>query len=142
MRHRKHTFKIGRSGAHRRSIISNLLKSLVEHERIETSETKAKELKRHADHLITLAKRNTLASRRAVISQLSVTYNPLSTKEARLAKAGNQTAFNGDRKIISKLFGDLSKRFATREGGFTRVIKNSYRVGDSSPTCVVEYLPG
>ena len=64
MRHRKHTFKIGRTGSHRRSMIANMLKSLIENGRISTTVVKAKELRRHADRMITLAKKNTLASRR------------------------------------------------------------------------------
>ncbi len=64
MRHGKDTFKIGRTASHRRCMIANMLKSLIEHGRIETTERKAKELRRHADHMITLAKKNTLASRR------------------------------------------------------------------------------
>ena len=141
MRHSKHTFKVGRNCGHRRSLIANMLKSLIEHGRIETSITKAKELRRHADHLITIAKKNTLASRRQAIGELMVTFNRLTPKEARAAKGGDTSAYNADRQVINKLFGDLSKRFATRNGGFTRIIKNARRVGDNCPTCIIEYLP-
>jgi large subunit ribosomal protein L17 len=118
-----------------------MLKSLIEHERIETSETKAKELRSHADRMITMAKENTLASKRRAIAKLMVSFNRLTTKEARAAKAGDTSSYNADRKIIDKLFNDLSKRFATRNGGFTRIIKNGHRVGDNSLTCFIEFLP-
>ena len=68
MRHNKHTFKVGRTASHRRAMIANMLKSLIQHEKIETTMTKAKELRRHADHMITLAKKNTLATRRTEIA--------------------------------------------------------------------------
>ncbi len=140
MRHRKHTFKLGRTSSHRRCMIANMLKSLIEHERIETTVTKAKELRRHADKMITLAKKNTLASRRQAIAQLMISYNPLTSKEARLAKAGKEEAYNGDRKVIKKLFESLSGRFATRNGGYTRIIQTENRVGDNAPKCYLEYL--
>ncbi|HSX03098.1 MAG TPA: 50S ribosomal protein L17 [Rhabdochlamydiaceae bacterium] len=141
MRHGKHTFKVGRSCGHRRSLIANMLKSLIEHERIETSETKAKELRMHADRMITMAKDNTLASKRRAIAKLMVSYNRLTPKEARAAKAGDTSAYNADRKLVDKLFNELSKRFATRNGGFTRIVKKHYRVGDNSLSCFIEFLP-
>lgn len=140
MRHGKHTFKLGRTSSHRRCMIANMLKSLVEHERIETSVTKAKELRRHADRLITLAKKNTLASKRQAIAKMMITYNALTSKEARQAKAGKVDAYNADRQVVGKLFNELSQRFATRNGGFTRIIKKDNRVGDNAPTCYIEYL--
>lgn len=141
MRHAKHTFKIGRTGSHRRCLIANMLKSLVEHERIETTVTKAKELRRHADHLVTLAKKNTLASKRQVVSELMVRYNPLSAKEARdVKKNDSKDALNGDRLVVGKLFGELAQRFATRNGGYTRIVRKGQRAGDNAPTCYIEYL--
>ncbi|MFI5334007.1 MAG: 50S ribosomal protein L17 [Chlamydiales bacterium] len=144
MRHGKHTFKIGKTSAHRRSMLANMLKALVEHERIETTVTKAKELRRHADRLVTLAKKNTLASKRLAISNLMISFNALTSKEARAIKKDSKAAgeiYNNDRQVVNKLFGDLSARFATRNGGFTRIIKKGHRVGDSAPTCFIEYLP-
>jgi large subunit ribosomal protein L17 len=122
-------------------MFANMLKSLVEHERIETTVSKAKELRRHADRLITLAKKNTLASRRQAIGELMISFNALTPKEAKLAKKGDKSVYNADRQIIEKLFGDLSARFATRNGGFTRIIKKGIRVGDNATTCFIEYLP-
>ncbi len=140
MRHGKDTFKIGRTASHRRCMIANMLKSLIEHGRIETTERKAKELRRHADHMVTLAKKNTLATRRRAVAELMISYNALTTKEARAAKAGVKTSHNTDRKVIGKLFSELGPRFATRNGGYTRIIKKNFRVGDSAPTCLIEYL--
>jgi len=141
MRHNKHTFKVGRTASHRRTMIANMLKSLITHEKIETTMTKAKELRRHADRMITLAKENTLASRRAAIAELMIRYNSLTTKEAREAKAGDLSSYNDDRKVIKKLFSDLNVRFATRQGGYTRITGFRNRVGDNAETVIIEYLP-
>lgn len=141
MRHAKKTFKVGRNSGHRRSLIANMLKSLIEHERIVTTEAKAKHLRSHADKMVTLAKENTLASRRAAISYLKVRFNPLTAKEARAAKGGDISVYNADRKVVKKLFEDLGPRFSARQGGYTRVIKTaSNRPGDNSTKCLIEYL--
>lgn len=141
MRHAKHTFKIGRTSSHRRCMLANMLKSLIAHERIETTVTKAKELRRHADRMITLAKKNTLASRRRAIADLMIRYNALTPKQARAAKGGKTPeAFPGDRQIIGKLFGELSQRFAERKGGYTRIVQLGERSGDNAPTCILEFL--
>lgn len=142
MRHRKNKFKLGRDTGHRRSLKANMLKSLIEHERIVTSETKAKMLRSHADKMITLAKKNTLASRRQAIAEMMVRFNKLSSKEARSAKNGDTSAYNGDRKVIRKLFGELGPRFSARNGGYTRLIKTaSLQRGDNSAKCIIEFLP-
>jgi large subunit ribosomal protein L17 len=121
-------------------MIANMLKSLIEHGRIETTERKAKELRRHADHMITLAKKNTLASRRQAIGELMITYNALTSKEAKEAKSGNLDSYNTDRKVIGKLFNELGPRFTERKGGYTRIIKKEFRVGDNAPICLIEYI--
>ncbi|MGB7977606.1 MAG: 50S ribosomal protein L17 [Chlamydiales bacterium] len=139
MRHRKNTFKVGRTGSHRRAMLSNMMKSLIENERIVTTVVKAKELRRHAEKMITLAKKNTLASKRQAIATLKVAYNPLSTKEARDAKGGDKGAFSRDRLVIEKLY-ELAGRYSGREGGYTRIIRKGDRIGDSAPTCYIEYL--
>jgi large subunit ribosomal protein L17 len=142
MRHAKHTFKIGRTSAHRRCMLANMLKSLIEHGRIETTVTKAKELRRHADRMITLAKKNTLTSRRQAVADLMVCFNTLTTKEQRQAKAGKtKDIYNVDRIVIGKLFGELSQRFAERQGGYTRIVRLGQRTGDNAPSCILEYLP-
>jgi large subunit ribosomal protein L17 len=140
MRHAKDTFKIGRTASHLRCLIANMLKSLIEHDRIETTERKAKELRRHADRLITLAKKKTLASRRRAIAELMINYNTLTPKEARAAKAGKKSSYNSDRLVVGKLFGELADRFAERNGGFTRIIKKDTRIGDNAPTCFIEFI--
>ncbi len=141
MRHRKNTVKLNRTTTHRNTMFANMLKSLIEHERIETTLPKAKALKRYADHMITLAKENNLSSRRRVTAELQIRFNALTPKETRLAKEGDTSAYNGDRRVISKLFGDLGPRFANRQGGYTRVTKLSVRQGDNAQTCIIEYLP-
>ena len=140
MRHGKHTFKVGRTGSHRRAMLSNMMKSLIENERICTTVVKAKELRRHAEKMITLAKKNTLASKRNAISTLKVAFNPLSSKEAREVKGGDKDSYSRDRFVIDKLFGELRERFSTRNGGYTRIIRKGDRIGDSAPTCYIEYL--
>ncbi len=140
MRHRNHTFKIGRTGSHRRCMLANMMKSLIENGRISTTVVKAKELRRHADRMITLAKKNTLSSRRDAVAALMVTYNSLSTKEARKAKQGDKSSYSRDRIVIGKLFGELRERYNERNGGYTRIIRTHDRVGDSAPICYIEYI--
>lgn len=140
MRHAKRTFKVGRTGSHRRSMIANMLKSLIENERIETTLVKAKELRRHAEKMITLAKKNTLSSKRKAIADLKVSFNPVSSKEARLVKKGDKSPYSRDRVVIGKLFGELKDRYANRNGGYTRIIRTNWQIGDNAPKCVIEYL--
>ena len=140
MRHQKRTVKLNRNASHRRCMIANMLKALVEHERIETTVPKAKELRRHADRLITLAKKNTLASRRAAIAKMMIRFNPLSSKDRRDVKKGNISSYNTDRKVMGKLFDELSARFVSREGGYTRIIRKENRQGDGCVLCLIEYV--
>jgi large subunit ribosomal protein L17 len=121
-------------------MIANMLKSLIEHERIETTITKAKELRRHADYLITLAKKNTLATKRRAIADLMIRYNTLTPKDQRAVKKGSLNSYNADRLVINKLFQVLGARFVSRQGGYTRIVKNDFRVGDNAATCFIEYL--
>src|SRR3989339_28651 len=99
MRHGKHTFKVGRTGSHRSCMIANMLKSLIENGRICTTVVKAKELRRHADKMVTLAKKNTLASRRNAVAALKIEFNPLASKEARQVKAGDKDSYSRDRIV-------------------------------------------
>jgi large subunit ribosomal protein L17 len=140
MRHLNNTCKLNRTSSHRRCLFANMLKALIEHERIETTVPKAKALRRYADKMITLAKTNTLATRRRAVAELMVRFNTLTPKEARQSKEGKTSAHNGDRKVIDKLFGTLGPRFTNREGGYTRIIKKGFRVGDNAETCIIEYL--
>lgn len=154
MRHAKNTLKLNRTSSHRRCLFANLLKSLIEHERIQTTLPKAKELRKHADRLITLGKKNTLATRRRAISKLMISYNKLTPKQARIVRQKKKNIsedtstlqetdikfYNTDRKVINKLFKILAPRFADRKGGYTRIIRKQSRVGDDASQCFIEYL--
>lgn len=121
-------------------MFANMLKALIENERIETTVPKAKALRRHADRMVTLAKKNTLASRREAISRMMIRFNQLTDKEERAARSGNKNSYNTDRVVIDKLFTQLGTRFASRNGGYTRIIKSKRRIGDNAQTCIIEYL--
>lgn len=140
MRHRKDTCKLGRTTSHRRCLFANMLKDLIVQERITTTVAKAKGLKRLADKMITLAKKNTLASRRQAIAELMIRFNKLTPKQQREVKEGITSSFNNDRKVINKLFDTLGPRFSERQGGYTRIVRLDRRTGDDAPTCIIEYL--
>ena len=142
MRHAKRSAKLGRTTSHRRCLFANMLKSLIHHEKIMTTVPKAKELRRFADQMVTLAKQNTLASRRRAIGDMMIRYNELTPKERRAAKDGNISSYNVDRQVIVKLFGVLGPRFQERNGGYTRITRlPQNRVGDQGSKCYLEYLP-
>ena len=140
MRHLNRTCKLNRTVSHRRCLFANMLKSLITHGSIETTVAKAKFLRGYADRMITLAKKNNLAARRQAIGELMITFNTLTPKEQRAAKAGDTSAYNDDRFVVDKLFSELGPRFAQRAGGYTRIIKAGCRVGDAAQLCVIEYL--
>jgi len=140
MRHLNQTCKLNRTTSHRRCMFANMLKSMITHGSIKTTVPKAKALRRYADKLITLAKKNTLAARRQAIAELMIRFNTLTPKDQREVKEGKLHSYNDDRLAISKLFDELGPRFATRKGGYTRIVKQGYRVGDNAQTCVIEYL--
>lgn len=122
-------------------MFANMLKSLIHHGRIETTVPKAKELRRFADQMITLAKENTLSSRRRVVSELMIRFNSLTAKERRAAKQNDFSAYNVDRQVLMQLFGTLGPRFKSREGGYTRIVRLPLvRVGDNGEKCIIEYL--
>lgn len=141
MRHLKDTCKLNRTTSHRRCMFANMLKSIITEGRIETTVAKAKALRRYADQMITLAKKNTLASRRQAISAMMISFNSLSAKEARAARNGDTSAYNTDRQVIDILFSTLGPRFRSRNGGYTRIMKSGHRIGDNAQTCIIEYLP-
>ncbi len=141
MRHRKDTCKLGRTSSHRRCLFANQLKSLIVNGRIRTTLAKAKQLRRYADRMVTLAKRNTLDSRRRAIAEMMVRFNKLDSKEWRQFRQGAEHLANDDRKVMEVLFEELGPRFANREGGYTRIIRSSkQRVGDNASMCYIEYL--
>ena len=116
MRHRKRGRQLGRNTKHRLALFRNLATSLMEHERIETTEAKAKELRGITDKLITLGKQGTLHARRGALRVLR-------TKET-----------------VSKLFDDVAKRFPDRHGGYTRIIKTRQRPGDAAKLVAIELV--
>ncbi|MBM3195714.1 MAG: 50S ribosomal protein L17 [Chlamydiae bacterium] len=140
MRHRKRSERLGKTSSHREAMLANMTKALVMKESIETTLPKAKVLRRYADRAITLAKENTLSSRRSLVAKLRVRFNELTTKEARAAKNGDKTSFNEDRFVIEKLMNVLGPRFKERNGGYTRIIKTANRIGDDAQMCVIQYL--
>ena len=140
MRHRKRTCKLGRNTSHRRCLFANMLKSLIDLGQIETTVAKAKELKRHADKMITLAKKNNLAARRLAKGKLMLSYNTLTPKEARAVKNGDKSPYNADRLTLGKLFDELAPKYQGRDGGYTRIIKLGSRVGDAAPKCIIEFI--
>jgi large subunit ribosomal protein L17 len=116
MRHRNSGRKLGRTSAHRTALLRNLVTSLLDHEQIETTDAKAKELKRIADKMITLGKRGDLHARRQALRVVQ------------------------SRDVTSKLFGPLAERYREREGGYTRVLKLRTRIGDAAPISLVELV--
>ena len=117
MRHGIDHRKLGRKPAHRKALLRNLMNALVHAERIETTVSKAKELRPLADRLITLGKAGTLHSRRRVFSLLT------------------------DKGATDKLFATLAGRFVGRQGGYTRIVRTGFRVGDGAEMAIIEYLP-
>ena len=140
MRHRKRTLKLGRTGSHLRCMIANMLKSLIEHGRIETTVSKAKAIKPYADKMITIAKKDSIHARRLARGKLMLRYNTLTPKQKSQVKQGNFNSYNTDRKVLNKLFGELRERFVDRDGGYTRIIKDDFQRGDNSPKCFIEYI--
>lgn len=116
MRHRKSGTNLGRLSAHKRIMLRNMAVSLFQHELIRTTVPKAKELRRVAEPLITLAKEDSLAHRRLVFDRLR------------------------DRDTVTKLFSDLGKRYAARPGGYLRILKADNRPGDNAPMAYVELV--
>jgi large subunit ribosomal protein L17 len=116
MRHRNARRKLGRTSAHRIALLRNMVTSLLDHEQIETTDAKAKELKRYADKMITLGKRGDLHARRQAL---------------RVVKSAD---------VTRKLFSELAERYRSREGGYTRVLKLRTRVGDAAPISLVELV--
>ena len=116
MRHRNAGRKLGRTSAHRTALLRNLETSLLDHERIETTDAKAKELRRIADRMITLGKRGDLHARRQALRVVQ------------------------SRDVTSKLFSTLADRYRERPGGYTRVLKLRTRVGDAAPLSMVELV--
>lgn len=116
MRHRHGLRKLNRTSSHRLAMLRNMSNSLIEHEVIKTTLPKAKELRKVVEPLITLGKKPSLANRRLAFNRLR------------------------DRDSVAKLFDVLGPRFANRPGGYLRILKFGFRVGDNAPMALVELL--
>ncbi len=117
MRHSKQRHKLSRDSAHRRSLLRNLSKDVIQHERIQTSQAKAKAVKPKLEKLITLAKRGDLHARRQALSELGQ-----------------------DKFIVHKLFEEVAPRYADRPGGYTRIVKLGPRRSDSTEMVFIELV--
>lgn len=126
MRHLKHTAKLGRNCGHRKALLVNLACSIIEHEQVQTTIPRAKEVRRLVDRLISFAKKGTEHHRRLTIAKLKV--NTPSDK-AQTKKL-----------VVEKLFSDLAKRFEKRNGGYTRIIRTGIRRGDAAETAIIELV--
>lgn len=114
MRHLKSGRKLNRDSSHRKALFRNMVTSLLEHEHLRTTDAKAKELRRVADRMVTLAKRGTLDARRQAAS------------------------FIRKNSVVIKLFNEIAERFRDRPGGYTRIVKIGPRHGDAAPMSVIE----
>jgi large subunit ribosomal protein L17 len=108
--------KLGRTTSHRKAMLRTMVTSLLKYEKIQTTDMKAKELKKVADKMITLGKRGDLHARRQAASYVR------------------------ERDVVSKLFGEMSERYKDRAGGYTRVVKSGYRAGDNAPMSIIEFV--
>ncbi len=116
MRHHKSGRKLNRNSSHRKAMFSNMTNSLFDHEIIKTTLPKAKELRRVAEPLITLAKNDSVTNRRSAFSSLR------------------------DKEIVGKLFNELAPRYKDRPGGYTRIMKCGFRSGDAAPMAYIELV--
>ncbi|AJE98013.1 MULTISPECIES: 50S ribosomal protein L17 [Pandoraea] len=116
MRHRHGLRKLNRTSSHRLAMLRNMSNSLIQHEAIKTTLPKAKELRKVVEPLITLGKKDSVANRRLAFNRLR------------------------DREMVTKLFNELGPRFANRPGGYLRILKMGFRVGDNAPMAFVELL--
>ncbi len=116
MRHSKSGRKLNRNSSHRKAMFSNMTNSLFDHEIIKTTLPKAKELRRVAEPLITLAKNDSVANRRSAFSKMR------------------------DKEMVGKLFSELAPRYKDRPGGYTRIMKCGFRSGDAAPMAYIELV--
>jgi len=116
MRHRKHTFKIGRTGAHRKALLANQVCSLITEGQIRTTIVKAKETRRLAEKMVTIGKIGDLHHRRLAISKLR------------------------DKDAVAMLFSDVAPKYSSRDGGYTRIIRLGTRLGDCAEMCILQWV--
>jgi len=108
--------KLGRTTSHRKAMLRTMVTSLLKYEKITTTETKAKELRKVAEKMIGLGKKGDLHARRQAAAVVR------------------------ERDVVGKLFGELSARYRDRSGGYTRIVKTGYRVGDNAPMSMIEFI--
>ena len=116
MKHNIKNKKLNKTSSHRKAMFMNMANALIKHEQITTTLAKAKELRRFVEKIVTLGKKGDLFSRRKIVSILQ------------------------DQKISKKVFDILAKRYKSRKGGYTRVIKLGNRFGDNAPTAIIEFV--
>ncbi len=116
MRHNRKFNHLGRTSAHRKSMLSNMACSLIKHKRITTTTAKAKALKVYIEPLLTKSKEDTTNSRRLVFSTLQ------------------------DKAAVTELFRDIAQKIANRQGGYTRILRTGFRLGDSAEMCIIELV--
>ena len=116
MRHGSGLRKLNRTSSHRLAMLRNMMNSIIQHEAIKTTVPKAKELRRVIEPMITLGKNPTLANKRLAFDRLR------------------------DREMVTKLFAELGPRYQARPGGYTRILKMGFRVGDNAPMALVELV--
>ena len=117
MYHGKAGRKLGRTSSHKEAMFRNMVTSVIKHERIRTTDCKAKELRKLAEKMITLGKKGSLHARRQALAVVR------------------------DKSLVSKLFGELTERYRQRAGGYTRIVKTGYRFGDNAPVSILEFIP-
>lgn len=116
MHHGKTGSKLGRSSSHKEAMLRNMVTSVIKHERIRTTDSKAKELRKVAEKMITLGKKGSLHARRQALAVIR------------------------DKDMVGKLFGELAERYRNRAGGYTRIVKAGYRFGDNAPVSILEFI--
>ncbi len=136
MRHRKSGRKLGRNASHRDAMFRNMVTSLIEEERIQTTSAKAKELRRVAERLVTLGKRNALSVVDAASEEDRVQLR--ADRVAAVRQAGKSVR---NREALQKLFGELAERYQDRPGGYTRIVKLGRRLGDNAELSIIEFIP-
>lgn len=134
MRHRKSGRRLGRNSSHRKAMYSNMVASVITHERIETTESKAKELRRHVEHTITWASSLGELLKKDPESR-SVEEKARYVHHLRMAKRVLK-----DQDALERLFSEVGPRFLDRNGGYTRIIKTRRRKGDNAPMCFLELV--
>lgn len=116
MRHNKSGRRLGRNSSHRKAMLRNMVTSLLDQEKITTTDARAKEVRKLAEKMITLGKKGDLHARRQALSVVQ------------------------DKKVVAKLFDRLAPRYAERNGGYTRIMKVGNRAGDNAPVSIIEFV--